>query len=408
MQALFAPVIALMNRMGYGKKFAIMGALALAAIVVLLFGLYNSLDQVIRTSQRELAGIEAIKPMARLVQHLQQHRGMSAALINGNQAMKEKRAAKEVEVAAAIKAVEPKLLPVLLANDGWKKVLADWGNISKDGLGWTSTESLAAHSRLIEDLLTFQAVVADEYTLTNDPEIDSMYLVDTALVKLPVALERLGKLRASGTGVMTKKQILQQQQVDITALLAELNTAVRALRINLEKTSRYNPGMKVALDAATKDMADAAQQVTKVVVEDMFIGSFSMSAADYFAMTTAAIDKGYQQMFETLLPSLEQLIQRRIDKAQRDLRISIGVSILMLLVYMYVAVGVYYGSINSINELARNARTLATGDLSVRVNLGTQDELKLVGDSLNEMTTAFRSLIQRDADQTADIGMVID
>jgi methyl-accepting chemotaxis protein len=394
MQSLFAPAIALMNRMGYGKKFAIMGTLALAAIVVLLFGLYASLDKVILTSQRELAGIEAVKPMARLVQHLQQHRGMSAALLNGNQAMKEKRAAKEADVLAAIKAVEPKFLPVLLASDAWKKVLADWEDIRKDGLGWTTSESLAAHSRLIENLLTFQAVVADEYTLTNDPDIDSMYLVDTALVKLPVALERLGKLRASGTGVLTKKQILQQQQVDMSSLLAELNTAVKTLRLNLDKTTRYNPGMKAALDGAAKDMSDATQQVTKVIIEDMFIGAFTMSGADYFAMTTAAIDKGYKQMFETLMPSLEQLIQQRIDKAQRDLRISIGVSILMLLVYIYVAVGVYYGSINSINELARNARTLATGDLSVRVNIGTQDELKLVGDSLNEMTSAFRSLIQ--------------
>jgi methyl-accepting chemotaxis protein len=394
MQSLFAPAIALMNRLGYSRKYAVMGALALAAIVVLLLGLYNSLDQVIRTSQRELAGIEAVKPMARLVQHLQQHRGMSAALINGNQAMKEKRAAKETDVVAAIKEVEPKFMPALLAHDAWKKILADWESIRKDGLGWTSTESLAAHSRLIEDTLVFQAVVADEYMLTNDPDIDSVYLVDTAFIKLPVALERLGRLRASGTGILTKKQILQQQQVDMTALLAELNTAVKTLRVNLEKTSRYNPGMKVALDAATKDMGDATQQVTKVIVEDMFIGAFTMPATEYFAMTTSAIDKGYKQMFETLLPSLEQLIQRRIDKAQRDLRIAVGVSVLMLLVYVYVSIGVYYASINSINELARNARTLATGDLSLRIDLGTRDELKLVGDSLNEMTTAFRSLIQ--------------
>lgn len=241
MQALFAPAVALMNRLGYSRKFAVMGALALAAIALLLFGLYNSLDKVIRSSQQELAGIEAVKPLARLVQQVQQHRGMSAALLNGNAAMAEKRAAKELDVAAAFKVLEPKLLPVLSGGDAWKKILADWENIHKDGLGWTSTESLAAHGRLVEDMLIFQSLVADEYTLTNDPEIDSMYLVDTALVKLPVALERLGKLRASGTGVLTRKQILQQQQVDMTSLLAELSTSVKALRLNLENLA-LQPG----------------------------------------------------------------------------------------------------------------------------------------------------------------------
>jgi methyl-accepting chemotaxis protein len=371
-----------------------MGILALAAIALLLFGLYNSLDKVIRSSQQELAGIEAVKPMARMVQHLQQHRGMSAALINGNEAMRDKRAAKETDVVAAIKAVEPKLLPVLLASEAWKKILADWDSIVKDGLSWTSTESLAAHGRLVEDILTFQALVADEFTLTNDPDIDSMYLVDTALVKLPVALERLGKLRASGTGVLTKKQIVQQQQVDMTSLLAELRTSVKALRLNLEKTSRYNPAMKPALDGATRDMVEASDQVSKIVVEDLFMGTFATPASDYFALTTAAIDKGYKQMFEVLLPSLEQLVQRRIDNAQRNLRMSIAVALLLLLLFAYVSIGAYYATMRSINELMRNARTLATGDLSVHIDLGTRDELKLVGDSLNEMTSAFRSLIQ--------------
>ena len=394
MQVIFSPAVAMMNRLGYTKKFAVMGALALAAILVLIFALYNSLNHVIKASQKELAGIETVKPMARLVQNLQQHRGMSAGLINGNLAMKEKREAKELEVIAAVKAVEPKLLPVLLDHAGWKKVLADWESIRKDGLSWTAADSLSAHGRLIEDLLTFQAIVADEHMLTNDPDIDSMYLVDTALTKLPVALERLGKLRASGTGILTKKQIVQQQQVDMTSLLSELNAAVKALRLNLDKTSRYNPAMKGALDGAAKELVVAAEQISKIVVEDMFMGTFATPAPEYFAMTTAAIDKGYKQMFDTLLPSLEQLVQRRIDNAQRELQMSIGIAVLMLLIFAYVSMGAFYATINSIKELSNKAHTMATGDLSVRIELDTQDELKLVGDSFNEMATAFRSLLQ--------------
>jgi methyl-accepting chemotaxis protein len=384
-----------MNRMGYTKKFAVMGTLALVAIVVLIFSLYSSLNQVIQSSRMELAGIEAVKPMARLVQNLQQHRGMSAGLLNGNQAMKEKRAAKEIDVVAAIKEVEPKLSPNLLANSGWKKILADWEYIKKDGLGWTTSESLGAHGRLVEDLLTFQAVVADEYRLTNDPDIDSLYLVDTALIKLPVALERLAKLRGSGTGILSKKQIVQQQQqLEMTSLLAELNSAVNVLRLNLDKTSHYNPAMKSALDGAAKEMNDAAGQVSKVVVEDIFVGTFTTPAADYFAMTTAAIDKGYKQMFDNLLPSLEKLLNQRIVNAQHELQINIAIALALLLVFAYVSIGAYYATINSVNTLVRNARTLATGDLSVRIDLRTQDELSQVGDSFNEMVDAFRKLIQ--------------
>jgi methyl-accepting chemotaxis protein len=394
MQIIFSPAVALMNRMGYTKKFLVMGVLALVAIVVLIFSLYNSLNQIVISSQRELAGIEAIKPMARLVQHLQQHRGMSSGVLNGNEAMKEKRAVKELEVVGAFQSVDAKLLPSLVANDAWKKIQADWAALRKDGLGLTSPENFAAHTRLIGSLLIFQAVVGDEYALTNDPDIDSMYLADTAMSKLPLALERLGQLRALGTGVLSKKQVLPQLQTTMTSLMGDLNSAVESLSINLGKTARYNPAMKQALDQAAKDMSLAAEQVSKEVVEDMFLGVYAMPPAAYFAMTTGLIDKGYKQMFDTLLPSLEQLVQQRVDRAKRQLQINIGLTILMLLVVGYFSIGTYYATINSINELSRNARTLATGDLSVHIDLGTRDELKQVGDSFNEMAGAFRKVIQ--------------
>lgn len=98
MQALFAPAVALMNRLSYTRKFAVMGALSLVAIGVLLFNLFTVLDGVIRKSETELRGVAAMKPASRLVQFLQQHRGLSSGVLNGNAAMKERRVAKEREV----------------------------------------------------------------------------------------------------------------------------------------------------------------------------------------------------------------------------------------------------------------------------------------------------------------------
>lgn len=112
------------------------------------------------------------------------------------------------------------------------------------------------------------------------------------------------------------------------------------------------------------------------------------------ALTTPSLEKGYLEMFESLFPTLEQLLQTRIDSAQRKLTVSIAVSALILLIYAYVSIGLYYATMGSIQRLAANARTIASGDLGVRVELGTQDELKLVGDSLNEMVAAFGDVLR--------------
>ena len=395
MKTLFAPAIALLNRVGYTKKFAIMGVLALLAIAMLLLNLYQSLHRVIDSSQRELAGIEVIKPIARMVQHLQIHRGLSAGMLSGNEAMKDKRAAREKEVSAAFKAVEASLVSELATSAAWKKVIEAWAAIEKGGLHLVQRENFEAHNRLIEEVLAFQAVVADEYALTNDPDIDSTYLIDTAFEKSPQAIERMGQLRALGTGVLTKKQPLElSQQVELTVLLAGMNSSVVSLRRNLEKTARYNPDLHASLQASITDMSVAAQKVSALVNQDILSGTYATLPDDYFALTTASLEKGYKEMFETLFPTLEKLVQRRIERAQRELSMSIAVSVLILLLYAYVSVGLYYATIGSIDRLAEDARTIATGDLNVRVDLATRDELKLVGDSLNEMVSAFRGLIE--------------
>ena len=395
MHTLFAPAIALLNRLGFTRKFAIMGVLALVAITLLAVTLYQSLQRVIDHSQDELVGLEVIKPGARLIQYLQVHRGLSAGVMNGNEQMEEPRAATEQQVSATVQTLGSALPPQLAASDAWKGIVESWTAIAKDGLDLIVGENFASHTRLIGDLLSFQRAVADQYALTNDPDVDSTYLIDTVVDKLPLALESMGQLRALGTAALTRKQALvMAQQVELTVLLARINSAVGGLRRNLERTSRYNPGLQPSLDAAAGDMGVAADKVSALVNQDILSGSYQTLPADYFAMTSAAIDKGYKEMFERLVPTLEKLLQQRIERAQRELRINIALSALILLIYAYVSIGFYYATVGSINRLAANARTIATGDLSVAVDLGTSDELKLVGDSLNEMTGAFRALIR--------------
>ncbi len=402
MQALFAPAIAIMNRLRYTQKFGAMGLLMLIAIVVLVVNLFSALNANIKASRSELQGIAVVKPAQRVVQFMQQHRGLTAGVLAGNEAMKEKRAAKEKDVSEALKATEAAMSPALVASKEWKAITDEWTTLRTDVLGWTGVESFRRHTALIDAVLTFMVGVADTYHLTIDPDIDSFYLIDTLMTKAPIALERLGQMRAKGTGILTKKQMVHEQQVEMNTLMAELNGALKTLKINLEKTANFNPDLKAALDQATKDYVGSSEQIGKVIVEDMLLGAFTMEPKDWFELTTVAIDKGYKQMFETMLPTLETLIQRRIDRLQQDLYISIGLTILMLAAVGYFSIGTYYATVNSIRQLAETAHTLSTGDLRPRIDLGTRDELKLVGDSFNEMANAFSALlrnVQSGADQ---------
>jgi methyl-accepting chemotaxis protein len=161
MQALFAPAVSIMNRMRYTQKFGLLGVLMMVAIAVLVANLYSALDSNIRASRSELVGIASIKPAQRLIQSMQQHRGMSQGAIAGNEAMKEKRAAKEKDVSEALKAVEVTLSAALSGNAAWKNIKAEWEQVKADGLSWTGTESFARHTVVITALTNFMVEISD-------------------------------------------------------------------------------------------------------------------------------------------------------------------------------------------------------------------------------------------------------
>ena len=126
LRAFFSPAIALMNRMGYTRKFALLWLMSMAAIMVVVYSLFICLDKEILTSQRELQGLALIKPISQAVQAIQRHRGFSVAFLSGNEAMQNRRVAMEKEAAHAFGELEEKLPPGLKATEGWKNIKAGW------------------------------------------------------------------------------------------------------------------------------------------------------------------------------------------------------------------------------------------------------------------------------------------
>lgn len=394
LQAFFSPAVALMNHLDVTRKFVLLGLMSLVAIAVVVYSLFASLDQVIVFSQRELKGLELIKPFPLAVQTLQQHRGLSAGLLGGDETMRDSRASTESEAVKALNEIWEKPFPGIASGEGLRHIRTDWERLRKEGLTWTAAENFAAHTRLINQVQSFEGMVADEYALILDSEPGTFYLFDVIVNKLPRALEHLGQLRAYGASILAKKQATAQQKIEMNILIAELDDAIELLKTNLDKTGRHNPALQGLISAASGDITDSAQQITGLVASNILAGHFAMPPNDFFGTATAAIDRGYTQLYEALLPTAETLIKARIARAENTLRTSIGIAVLLFLMVAYFSIGTCRVIIVNIRSLARSAHAFAGGDLNERINLGARDELGRVGDSFNEMADGFSALLK--------------
>lgn len=88
MKVLFAPAILLLNRLRFPVKFVLLGLIALLVVGALLFQLALSLRESIAYAEKELDASERLPRVLKVIQLLQQHRGLSSGVLSGNEAMR--------------------------------------------------------------------------------------------------------------------------------------------------------------------------------------------------------------------------------------------------------------------------------------------------------------------------------
>jgi methyl-accepting chemotaxis protein len=393
MQAIFSPAIALMNRLRYNSKFLLLGAAVSAVMLVLLFSIFSFLSRDIDTARDEMAGLQMLKPINQMVQVMQQHRGLSSGVLNGNEAMKDKRAAKEKEVIASIQLTDAALSPALRETADWKAIRQDWEAIASQGLTWAAPENIKRHTQMIGKVLQFMVTVADESQLTLDPIMDTYYFMDTLVTKMPAMLEQMGITRARGTGLLTRKEISPQQRVDISSALSQMDGTLKAQNVNLEKVMRFSPALQGGLSGPTKEFSAGAEKIFALVREDILGEKFVTAPQDYFAVVTQVIDLGYKVMYDTLMPQFERQLQERLDQARKVLFFEVGLAVFVALLVGYLGLGTYFSVINSVSDFSQGASRLADGDLTTQFDTDGVDELHAAGKNFNGMAVSFRQLL---------------
>ncbi len=228
----------------------------------------------------------------------------------------------------------------------------------------------------------------------------------TAVSRLPFLIERLGRLRGSASAMLAKGAISDEQRTALIVITEEIRSATVEMERSMDKVIAQRPELQVQLQRAMATLRERGEAVDRVVQGMVLRGDFtSTSSAQFFDMTTEAIGIAYTQMYDVLLPNLDQLLQQRIDDARQMLHGNLAVLLVVLAVIGYLSVGAYLSVMTSIRSLREGSERLAAGDLTATIELAARDELRYVAGSFNDMAGAMRALIgsiKSNSDHVAD------
>lgn len=213
----------MLNRLSLLQKFLILGLIALAMLALPTALHLRQAYAEINSAQQEARGMAPLMAMQKVIQFAQQHRGLSSGMLSGNAAMKERRPGVKAQVDQAIAAVDEQLARArapesLLAE--WTQRKQGWQSLEKavaDGQ-LTAAQSTQQHTRLIKTLLQLNDVAMDEFGLSMDPEATTHELIQAAFVHGPWLTEKLGIMRAMGSGFLTQANLPPQGRGTLMSL----------------------------------------------------------------------------------------------------------------------------------------------------------------------------------------------
>lgn len=411
MKAILLPAMYLMERLRYPLKFGLIFLVVLVPLVVLSITLIAHIDEGLEIVRHERQGLAYIKVVRQPIEHIQQHRGMTSAFLNGAENFRERIMSKRGEVDQAMAAllnVDRELGDTLGTAGKMGLLMQKWENIKASSMNQEAAVAIQAHTELLSQLIGLMSSVADASEITLDPKLDTYYLGDAVVNNLINLTENMGQARAVGSGAAAQRVLNQQSFVRLSVLANSINAYAKRSDVGLDAAINANQSIGKKLSGAVASNSRAIvgmQSLLDRVLQNP--DNIPVDEKTVFDTATVAISGSYQ-LYDAIAEELDALFVERIESeaAIKNMTLAIVIAVLLLVIYLFA--GLYYSVVGSINLIGDATRQMAQGDLNARLTLNSRDELQRVATDFNEMSSAFKDVVIQIAQATTQLATMAE
>ena len=382
----WAPGVRLFRALGFRAKAWVIAATFGLPLAVLGWNYFGNQAAQIEFSARERVGVLYARELMPVLDALQRRRVLAVRGQAGANADAAERAVADSTV--RLDAAE-KQHGATLSTD---KAYAAW-RASKPAAATTPDAAFAAHGAHIQALLDLLGVSTDGSNLTLDPDIDTYYLMDAAMFRLPVMLEAAAQLRGLGEAVLAKGQAAPAQTRRIIEQLALLSSHDAAVAAGIDKAVAYNVDVKSAADPAA---ARAALHALAERVEQTLLrpegpqGDVAAHAAACDQATAALTAFNAKATAE-----LDRLVAVRVHSLEQGRNLNALLLVLGLATAAYLFISFRKVLDGGLREGAFHIDAMRDGNLTTHPRAWGADEVARLMHTLTQMQASLRGIVRQ-------------
>jgi methyl-accepting chemotaxis protein len=373
-------------------KIALVTVVLLLPLGLVTWGYVDIQTGQVAFSAKERDGVAYLRPVLTLTARTVQARQL---VVSGGQPAD----AGVSEAVRAVDAVDARLGGSLGVSDTWAMVKSALDEAGRRDAGQAAFKTYGEATTALLELIV---AVSDKSNLTLDPDLDSYYVMDALVFRLPALLDlvgqTIGEVVLADAEASETVETARLRLARVAGALASTQAAVDSgMSTAFAKTSREQlRGARTDVQAEQRAVAAVLDQVNEAVTSGR-LSSVTVSAGDE-ARTVLA------QLIDRLGPELDALLVTRIDGLRSKAFLVEAAALAAVLLVGYLLVGFYLSATVPLRRMVTALRALAEGDLTRRVVVDTGDEVGQMGIALNDAFDRVRQAIhalRTDAEEVA-------
>ncbi len=390
---LFEPAIWLMNQLRFPRKFALISLLFLLPLVLVMAQFTLRIDADITFARREIAGTTYLRLLRNLYQDALQNQIEMVHFQTGRISADEvERVRAEMDRDfSALESLDGHVRNELGKQPGFQTLKADWQDLRSRPPASEIESGEDLNAKLVSDIRNLFSEVGNSSGLILDPELDSHYLIEALLLKLPEAQN----LQADTLSLDLPAMTMQSS----TAGLARMSSLMGLLQSSLLDVQR---GMRAAFGGPAGGNAVPAEGTPLRALVDRTTGFTNAAGRLWNAPAdTARSDALWSAGGESLQASfsfwdagmteLDRVIQARMDYLGRQRLVALTTTSVILVLVGYLWIGFYLAVMRTVSNMELASRRMTSGDLSGELSVDNRDELGQIVASFNRIGSALVS-----------------
>lgn len=280
-------------------------------------------------------------------------------------------------------------------KESFNKLITEQEIFKKSVFSRNAIEAKKSAFKILEIVSKLNSSVGDTSNLILDPDLDSYYLMDITLIKIPLLMEVSTQIESILFQAIQENNLSEENQIKLFNFYSQFNTALDQTLNSFSVAYKYNEKVKNKIEPKVNI---AFENINRYRDELKILSNPSNKTIDMekilkFPSQLKNYNESILDLYLVTSDSQNELLDIRVSDFKFEQFLSISLVLLITGLTIFIQFVIVFSITNPLSEAVTKFELLAKGNLKHRIEYSGKDEIGALSNSINTFIEYLTNLL---------------